>query len=361
MKRFIGFLLSACLLVSLAACGQKTAPAGAPTWQEQYNLGIRYLSEGNYEEAIIAFSAVIDIDPKNTGALSGRGQAYVLSGETAGNLTAALADFEAALAADETLAEVWLGLADVYIRMGEYDKALEVLKEGLSKTNHAQSIADKIAEVESGIFTDSSGNTRRMNHYDSSGTLTWYHIYTYNRDGEKASVTSYDASGVKTGQVMLEYDSVGNATALYNYNPQDGAVGAIEHRYDGNGNSIEQFYYSPDGTLESRYVNAYDANGNMIRREIYPGGGTLSDTVLFEYNASNQRTKLETYDSNGVLTGYSIYGAYDKFGNCLEEFVYDKDGGLMQRELRHYDKQGNFLGYEVYDAQGNLMESTIYE
>ena len=24
----------------------------APTWQEQYDLGMRYLSEGNYEEAL---------------------------------------------------------------------------------------------------------------------------------------------------------------------------------------------------------------------------------------------------------------------------------------------------------------------
>ena len=113
----MSLILSICLVLGLCACGQKAeeAPA-APTWQEQYDLGIRYLSEGNYEEAIIAFTAVIDIDPKNAGALSGRGQAYVLSGETEENLAAALADFEAALAADETLAEAWLGLADVYIR-----------------------------------------------------------------------------------------------------------------------------------------------------------------------------------------------------------------------------------------------------
>ena len=83
MKRILSLVLSLCLVLGLCACGQKAekAPA-APTWQEQYDLGLRYLSEGNYEEAIIAFTAVIDIDPKNAGALSGRGQAYVLSGET---------------------------------------------------------------------------------------------------------------------------------------------------------------------------------------------------------------------------------------------------------------------------------------
>ena len=35
------------------------------TWQEQYDLGVRYLNEGNYEEAIIAFTAAIEIEPNN--------------------------------------------------------------------------------------------------------------------------------------------------------------------------------------------------------------------------------------------------------------------------------------------------------
>ncbi|MBQ8801225.1 MAG: tetratricopeptide repeat protein, partial [Clostridium sp.] len=272
MKRIFALLMALVITLSLAACsGSNTANAPAEntlTWQEQYDLGLRYLSEGNYEEAIIAFTAAIEIDPKNAGALSGRGQAYVLSGETAENLSAALADFEAALAADELLVNAWLGLADVYIRQGEYDKAMEVLQEGLEKVGGNTAIADKIAEMESGSFTDSAGNTRRMNHYDSSGTLIWYHIYTYNRDGKKTSATSYDASESQTGQVTLEYDLEGNNTVSYNYGSDDGVVGRIENRCDGNGNQIEQFYYSPDGALECRYVNAYDANGDMIRREI---------------------------------------------------------------------------------------------
>ena len=46
------------LLFGLVACQKQ------PTWQEQYDLGMRYLSESNYEEAILAFTAAIEIDPK---------------------------------------------------------------------------------------------------------------------------------------------------------------------------------------------------------------------------------------------------------------------------------------------------------
>ena len=56
----------------LCACGQSAEAA----WQEQYDLGVRYLSEGNYEEAIIAFTAAIDIDPKQPDAYLGLADVY---------------------------------------------------------------------------------------------------------------------------------------------------------------------------------------------------------------------------------------------------------------------------------------------
>ena len=71
MKRFFCILLAALLLLSLAACSKapEAEPADeAPDWQTKYDLGVRYLSEGNYEEAILAFEAAIKIDPKNADA-----------------------------------------------------------------------------------------------------------------------------------------------------------------------------------------------------------------------------------------------------------------------------------------------------
>ena len=95
MKRILSLVLSLCLVLGLCACGGKTeTPAGEGlSWQEQYDLGIRYLSEGNYEEAIIAFTAAIEIDPKRP--------------------------------------EAYIGLADVYTAQGDTDKALETLNKAL--------------------------------------------------------------------------------------------------------------------------------------------------------------------------------------------------------------------------------------
>lgn len=75
MKRMVCLLL-VCLLV-LTACGTKAEPL---TWQEQYDLGVRYLSEGNYEEAILAFNAAIEIDPQKPEAYVKLSETYEMQG-----------------------------------------------------------------------------------------------------------------------------------------------------------------------------------------------------------------------------------------------------------------------------------------
>lgn len=152
---------SICLLfvigLILSSCGQpigdQTGTRMGSTWQEQYDLGMRYLTEGKYEEAIIAFTAAIEIDPKRAPAFLGRGQAYVLSGETETNLLAAQADYEMAIELDASNPEAWLGLANVYISRGDYDEALEILRKGMESTEENTSIAEKMSEVE-GLIED---------------------------------------------------------------------------------------------------------------------------------------------------------------------------------------------------------------
>ena len=77
MKRICSWLLTLVLVLGLCACGQ----SAEAKWQEQYDLGMRYLSEGNYEEAIIAFTAAIEIDPKQPDAYEGLADVYEAQGD----------------------------------------------------------------------------------------------------------------------------------------------------------------------------------------------------------------------------------------------------------------------------------------
>ena len=123
MKRRFCALLAVLLL--LTACG-KTAEAA---WQEQYDLGVKYLSEGNYEEAIIAFTAAIDIDPKRYEAYIGRGDAYLGVG-AAEDLGKALSDYQTAeeLAEEAGRLELSLRIALGHFRQGAYEQSDAVVE-----------------------------------------------------------------------------------------------------------------------------------------------------------------------------------------------------------------------------------------
>ena len=82
------------IVVFSCSCGQKVQKS---TWQEQYDLGVRYLSNGNYQDAILAFTAAIEIDPKRP--------------------------------------EAYLSLAETYIAIDEPGLAREILERGASETS----------------------------------------------------------------------------------------------------------------------------------------------------------------------------------------------------------------------------------
>lgn len=78
MKKCLITILLIVATFSFCSCSQKGAEL---SWQEHYDLGVRYLSEGNYEDAIIAFTAAIEIDPKQADAYFSLADAYMGTGD----------------------------------------------------------------------------------------------------------------------------------------------------------------------------------------------------------------------------------------------------------------------------------------
>ena len=143
MRRIINWILIIALVLGLCACGQSTET----TWKEQHDLGVRYLSEGNYEEAIIAFTAAIEIDPKHPESYVGRGRAYLKIGETEENINNALTDYQAAVELDKTLIDVWLGIVEILIKLGDYDQAVEILEGAIEKVDDPESLQNRLDEL----------------------------------------------------------------------------------------------------------------------------------------------------------------------------------------------------------------------
>ena len=364
MKRTISMLLTFAMILTLCACGKKSGTG----WQEQYDLGVRYLSEGNYEEAVIAFTAAIEIDPKRPEAFLGRGSAYVGAGETAENLAAAQADYEKALELDDTSAEAYLGLADVYIRQGEYEKAQELLRQALDRTGGDERIADKLAELENGDVTDSQGRIRRSMYYNGSGDLIGWFSYTYNGHDEGRNVrtvTAFDAAGNQVDYGENTWDQNGDVLRETYYGEYIGEdtvwLQRIDSEYTDNedGSSVEeQVYYDKDGSVLEHGRNYYDSEHRCIRIETYDLDGSLLSYNTFEYNESGRKARQTQYMADGSLAGYTVE-QYDGNGNMTRSESYDADGQLRYYMVNTFDENGNPVSSESYDGDGTLRYSSV--
>lgn len=117
MKRITTLLTALALILGLCACSSSATSA----WQEQYDLGIRYLSEGNYREAIIAFNAAIEIDPR--------------------------------------LADAYIGLADAYMAQGDAEQARQVLVNALAVVANPDMIQSRLDGLEESAIPEPAPGT----------------------------------------------------------------------------------------------------------------------------------------------------------------------------------------------------------
>lgn len=134
MRRIISSIAVVILLISMIGC----AKTFAPTWEEQYDLGVRYLSEGKYEEAIIAFTTAIEIDAKQAPAYVGRGSANMAflaaNGGEEELLRQAADDFIEAIAIDPSIVDAYTMLSEAYLQLGDVENAIGILHEGFEAT-----------------------------------------------------------------------------------------------------------------------------------------------------------------------------------------------------------------------------------
>lgn len=348
MKQLMAGFLSLVMLLTLCGCGKKD---GGSTWQEQYDLGVRYLSDGNYEEAIIAFTAAIEIDPKRAEAYAGRGDAYLGQGAADEYLAAAFTDFETALSLDDTNVDAYLGMAEVYIARKQFDEAMEILRQGVEKTRD-QRLADRLAELENGDIADYWGRTLKETCYDGNGVLTCWYEYDYNDQGQCVGITSYGPEGNQIQHIEQRYDEQGHM--IY---------GRYSWYYDGK-MDCAIYTYNSMGKWETIVLDSgnslaftYDSDGRQIRRDDYDETGKVAGHVTYEYGGNYQRDNH--YDASGALESYEIH-LYNEQGQRVRYEQYNADGTLTAYSTEEYDADGNEIAWNHYDADGNLTGRDTY-
>ena len=157
MKRIISIILiSTILLSAVSGCSKAEKPLSAV---ELLDLGEKYLLELNYEQAIVYFEKLIEIEPMNPRGYIGAAEAYFELGEiekavniiekglialpkNAEICEQAIVCFEKLIETDPINPRGYTGLAEAFVGLGDIERAIEVLRDGLEKLpNYADIIA----------------------------------------------------------------------------------------------------------------------------------------------------------------------------------------------------------------------------
>ena len=333
-------LIALILLLCSCAAQPGVDPGVASSWQEQYDLGMRYLSQGNYREAVIAFNSAIEIDPK-------RSDAYI-------------------------------GLSDAYIGLGDTDSAINALREGYTVTGDER-LRRRVEEIQSSRGTGPGSDVlpaeltvllRMEAHVDESfiieeldamGGSTWNRldVNSYNEDGYQERLEVFD----ETFYHYIEETMVSSHAWNYEYSPD---YSSIRSYYDGDGKDV---YVMGGGEwIDNRisrgrgnyigdakvYCNPYPGAERPVRVELepLPSDRTQRDPssryiiaddekgvgayAVYEYDEAGNAVKITTYYASGQEVGFCVIewgtlvlGHDGKYH--LQYTAYDEasDGGAM--------------------------------
>lgn len=307
MRRIAIFLLSVCMILSLCACGQKAdveVPSNVSSWQEQYDLGVRYLSDGNYEEAIIAFTVAIKIDSKRP--------------------------------------EAYLGLADAYTGTGDLDAARKALEDGLAATGNTE-IQARLDELSA-----EAGNLTGQPPFSLQDLEDWgypYGIdaYTLEREGK-----------IETGRIEDLLEDYERSPAGF----PDGSGTGI----GGKGLTI---FVENDMSLHDINIDVDHGDTAEGPRGLYLGMSAEAALNLFQCDNPDAIKYLQSGDENlmtqnGDLREMSLYDPYEDEDNALAY-----TGSLYLSNQSHYEdgvlideEERVILNYEIIELASLHIDVT---
>ncbi len=346
MKQIIKLLaILALILTLLASCSKSPEEL----YQEQYELGMKYLTEANYEEAIIAFEAAIEIEPKNV--------------------------------------ESYIALADVYIANGDIATAIEVLSNVPEELQGNQVLADKIAAVLTETVMNDDGSYHVIQYDDNANIIT---ISYYFADGTLDIIEEYDESG----KVFKESSYLSDGTLYYwhfveEYHENDIRAKIRAYNEGSPGYHISEFYedgknyktawYGSDDTVSSWHIYEYHDNGNYaitttynadgsvhkidesnedgvhIKSTLYNLDGSVNSWHIPEYDENGNNIKTTSYDADGVVYNWTVY-EYDANGNKIKTTDYNGDGSVNRWYVDEYDENGKHVNRTAYNADGSVRD-----
>lgn len=326
MKKTIAILTSIIMLLLLLICGMLiylySTDSAQPTWQEQYDTGIRYLSDGNYQQAVLAFTSAIEISPKRYEAYIGRGDAYM----QLGNFEAARQDYRQAIESEPACQP------EVAPRLEEAQDSLEGQPDG---TLPDETFPEETLPEETLPEDTAQAPVKRITR-----------ILTY-EDGypaEKVSYT-YNADGLLQGYLHNTDDGFG-----HDFHEQ------YTLQYDADGNLTRYDFHSMQ---EGYTVYRYEAGELAGYTQVFTAGdGIDSDTVFGEYrierDPGNREITRSSSNADSFMTE-TVHYLFDAEGRCISsdyESIYNDGSSFSSYKSYDYSYNGFIVSYNNGDTSG---------
>ncbi len=305
-----------------------------PTWQEQYDLGIRYLSDGNYEEAIIAFTAAIEIDDRQVLAYIGRGDAYVSMAATSSAdveelvqdaidyYENALDDYITAISIMPEEAETYRKAAEIYVILDDIPLAIEILERGVEATGDEE----LQAFLEQLKLEDTIDVVAYQEAYRPDGTMVARVDYYYDEDGYmvREKDVTFDANGAEEFTSGFTWEHTDEKGILLRIPDKSGYINRIEE-WEAAKRKEHQNPKEPD-----KY--AYMALIGGVCVIPFPKDITLDESGL---GTSYENGVLTIYSDDGSESLYVKYAEYtfDEKGRAVEIMSYYSDGSPSGRAV----------------------------
>jgi len=285
------------LIITLAVvCFTGCAKEELSDWQISYNEGIKYMEDGNHQQAVEAFEKAVKLEPEN---------------------------FEAHMA-----------LYKVYSDQGNAEKAEEIMNT-VKKSVGLEEVKEKDKDVKS-VTLDPIGavRTERMDRIDKDFTAGEYYIFEFDENDRCIRTTLYRENDTvekvilyyENGKIkdITEYNSDGEIKdgEMYTLDEQ-GRYARIEHKGVDAEGTFTTFEYSEDNTKVLGYMHL---------------GWKISEIYDLELNENGYCTVYENTD-HIMESGHIVKYEYNEDGLCVqsrqgtdeilyEEYTHDENGRI---------------------------------
>ena len=338
-------------------------------YQAQMSTAVRFLSEENYEEAMLAFNAAIEIDPKRPEAYLGIGDVYAAQGD----FISAASAYAKALQVDDHSVDAYLKSAANCLEQGDEEGAIRILRAGYEKTKDDRLIL--WADTISNTHGESSLSGLVSEYVSGGGTaaLPGARVRLYvNLNGEPRLLRAdtSDDSGqfflddLPAGEYVLHVDAIGHIGIQTVYTLGENEAGYTEvflmiPRTEG-------MYAGERGTLYARVTNALngeaveDAQVRLYRGWNSQGGESVGAAVTTDAYGEIRIEGLEYGYYTAEVSGGDYITACHNVAVVPEEFYAQWDlpvsPTLKEGETRIVLTWGEF----PYDLDSHLISDQFH-